>query len=81
MNATTLAVAALAAGLCPVTSAYAFRAPSGQEVHQAKCARDPGGCYNEASQACQGSYQVIDSNSHAGGILADLLPGPVTWYG
>jgi hypothetical protein len=35
----------------------------------------------EASKTYQGSYQVLDSESHAGGLLADILPGPVTWYG
>jgi hypothetical protein len=28
-----------------------------------------------------GSYQVLDSESHAGGLVADALAGPVTWYG
>ena len=25
-------------------------------------------------------YAVVDSHSNAGGLLADILPGPVTWY-
>ena len=33
-----------------------------------------------ANQTCKGSYQVLDSSSNAGGIVADILPGPVTWY-
>ena len=24
---------------------------------------------------------MISSESHAGGLVADVLPGPVTWYG
>lgn len=24
---------------------------------------------------------MLDSESHAGGLVADVLPGPVTWYG
>ena len=58
-----------------------FVGPSGSQVHSAKCNASPQGCYREASKTCQGSYQVLDSESHAGGLLADILPGPVTWYG
>ncbi len=34
----------------------------------------------DAASMCGGSYQVIGSESHSGGLLADALPGPVTWY-
>jgi hypothetical protein len=35
----------------------------------------------KASQSCGGGpYQVLDSDSHSGGLVADLMPGPVTWY-
>ena len=80
---TLILAAAAAIALAPVAAApaHAYRAPSGQELHQTKCKSDPSACYDEASQACQGPYQIIDSNSHAGGIFADLFPGPVTWYG
>src|SRR5262249_13549150 len=27
-----------------------------------------------------GSYQILYSDIHPGGLLADILPGPVTWY-
>jgi hypothetical protein len=61
-------------------AAHAYHAPGGGEVHVTKC-KDQGECYDQASQSCGGgSYQVIDSDSHAGGILADWLVGPVTWY-
>jgi hypothetical protein len=39
------------------------------------------GCYAQATRDCGGgSYQILDSESHAGGLFADILPGPVTWY-
>jgi hypothetical protein len=61
-------------------AAHAYRAPGGGEVHVTKC-KDQGECYDQASQTCGGgSYQVVDSDSHAGGIFADWLAGPVTWY-
>ncbi len=50
-------------------------------AHQAKC-KSPTGCYEQATRDCRGgSYQILDSESHAGGLLIDILPGPVTWYG
>jgi hypothetical protein len=34
-----------------------------------------------AAAACGGgSYQVLSSESHAGGLVADVLPGPVRRY-
>lgn len=76
-----IVVAALVA-LSLVAPAYAeiILSPSGQPLNKATCKSDPGGCLNEAGRACGGPYQVIDSESHAGGMLADWLPGPVTWY-
>jgi hypothetical protein len=55
-------------------------APSGEVLTISKCHGSPQGCYAEAGQHCKGPYQVFDSESHAGGLLADLFPGPVTWY-
>lgn len=57
-----------------------FVGPSGQAMHTSKCQGGPGDCYQEAAQTCGGSYQIRDSESHAGGLLVDILPGPVTWY-
>lgn len=55
-------------------------APSGAVLNKATCKSSPGQCMADAGRKCGGSYQVIDSESHAGGLLADWLPGPVTWY-
>src|SRR5258708_8228624 len=73
--------AALFSGCC---SAQTIVGPSGQPLkpsHRAKCSQSPAGCYEQATRDCRGgSYQILDSESHAGGLLADILPGPVTWY-
>jgi hypothetical protein len=45
-----------------------------------KCSVSPDQCFNEAAAMCGGSYAVVDSESHAGGLLGDSIPGPVTWY-
>lgn len=74
----------LGAGLsaCGSTSSNtSFVGPSGEQIHSAKCSIASQGCYQEAAKICGGSYQVLDSESHAGGIAADLMAGPVTWYG
>jgi hypothetical protein len=66
---------------CVASSNASFVGPSGAQVQTAKCSQSPQACYQEASKRCGSSYQVLDSESHAGGLLADILPGPVTWYG
>ena len=55
-------------------------APNGAQILRTKCKSDTTECYQEARQTCRGSYQILGSESHAGGIFADLIPGPVTWY-
>ena len=73
-----LSMAALSGCASTTTS---FIGPSGAPTHLAKCNVSPQGCYQEATKICRGPYQVLDSESHAGGVAADVLPGPVTWYG
>lgn len=56
-------------------------APDGSNYKIVKCNKDSLKCLNEASISCDNkSYQVISSESHAGGVFADYLAGPVTWY-
>ena len=67
-------------GGCVIPSTESYHDPSGTKVHKTKCTAENIGCFQEASQTCGGPYQVITSDSHAGGVFADWLPGPVTWY-
>jgi hypothetical protein len=48
----------------------------------AKCRQSPIGCFEQAARDCKdGPYQVLDSDSHAGGLLTDdLWAGPFIWY-
>lgn len=71
--------AALALAGC-VSSGEPIPGPSGQVMNEAKCNMSPNACLKEAAAKCKGPYQVLDSSSNAGGIIADALPGPVTWY-
>jgi len=67
---------------CASPSVTEFKAPDGTSVKTAKCTSEPSKCFIAASQSCggDGTYRVVSSESHAGGIAADLIPGPVTWY-
>lgn len=58
----------------------AMRGPSGANVYSTKCKSDPADCYAEAANYCQGSYQILGSESHGGGIFADVINGPINYY-
>lgn len=80
-----LAVAAfgLLAGCAAGGGVTETRAPDGSAMKNTKCSKDAMVCFKAASESCNetnGSYRVVASHSNSGGILADLLPGPVTWY-
>src|SRR5256886_2694178 len=74
--------AALFSGCC--LAQQTIVGPSGKPfkpAHRAKCSQSTEGCYAQATRDCGGgSYQIVDSDSHAGGPFADIFPGPVTWY-
>lgn len=68
-----------------ITPAHAettvMRGPSGANVYTTKCSGGPEGCYQEASNNCRGgSYQIMSSENHGGGIFGDALNGPVQYY-
>jgi len=67
---------------CSTTSIKEFRGPDGNVIKTVKCSSDRAKCFAQASQSCTdgGSYRALSSESHAGGLVADILPGPVTWY-
>jgi S1-C subfamily serine protease len=51
-----------------------------QFLRYAKCNASVTNCYQQAHERCNGSYDVVDKESHPGGIFADILPGPIPWY-
>lgn len=58
-----------------------FTGPTGEVVSTVRCTKETSSCFEKASEVCNaGSYRVIDSYRNAGGLVADVLPGPVTWY-
>lgn len=66
---------------CATTSVKEHSSPSGMAIKTVKCNADSSKCLAAASKSCSdGSYQVYSSESHAGGTVADIFPGPVTWY-
>lgn len=75
-----LAVFALTLTGCVSSSGESIPGPSGASMTEATCNGSSRGCMKKAADTCKGPYQVIDSSSNAGGLVADILPGPVTWY-
>ena len=82
MNPRLPLLASLLLAACATDSVKEFRAPDGSSIKTVKCSSDPAKCFATAAQSCPGqsTYRVMSSESHAGGLLADVLPGPVTWY-
>lgn len=79
-NLSFAALILLLAG-CATTGVEEVRAPDGSIIKSVKCVSDSNKCMMAASASCSdGTYRVIDSSSNAGGALADLMPGPFTWY-
>lgn len=74
-------VAALSVS-CSTANVSQFQAPDGTVVKSVKCNTDRTKCFAAATVSCPGggTYRVISSESRAGGIAVDLIPGPVTWY-
>ena len=55
--------------------------PTGEVVSTVRCTRETSPCFVKASEQCGGGeYKVTNSYRNAGGLFADILPGPVTWY-
>jgi len=50
------------------------------KIRDTKCKVSPNDCIRKAERTCNGSFRTLHSESHAGGAVADTLPGPVTWY-
>lgn len=73
-------IAAMGLTACATTNATSYVGPSGSKTHTAKCSQSPDACFQKASETCKGGYKVVDSYSKAGGLLADVIAGPVTWY-
>ena len=68
---------------CASPAVNELRAPDGTSMKNVKCNVDAQKCFVSASESCKaigGTYRVVASRSNAGGMLADVLPGPVTWY-
>jgi hypothetical protein len=76
----TLTLASVTVVGCHGTGVREVRTISGTPVYEAKCKSSGTDCLLDARETCHDGYELIDSDTHAGGLLADLIPGPVTWY-
>lgn len=50
------------------------------DILDTKCKQSPRDCFRKAERKCDSQYRVISSESHAGGLISDDVPGPVKWY-
>ncbi|WP_065204209.1 hypothetical protein [Shewanella woodyi] len=74
-------LAAILTGCAAGPTAKSFRGPTGEVVSDVRCTRDTSACFEKAAEVCSNStYRVTTSYRNAGGLWADVFPGPVTWY-
>ena len=79
MKIVVAAVLIVAVSGCVPEEPTTFATPSGRSAHTVRCIGDSGQCMQKAAATCSGRYQVLDSYSNAGGLVADIIPGPVIW--
>jgi hypothetical protein len=65
---------------CGMSRNKATVSSSGVTTHEVKCTDSANDCMNTANAKCPNGFNTVYSDSHAGGVLADILPGPITWY-
>ena len=65
---------------CASTGDSAFVGPEGESIYFTKCNVSQEGCLKEIAEHCPSGYNTINTETHMGGILADLIPGPVRWW-
>lgn len=69
-----------ASGSGNVQGGYEESSGADGEVRDTKCKESPRDCIRKAESKCNGAFRTLRSESHAGGLLDDTIPGPVTWY-
>ena len=81
MGLMVVTISGLLAGCNAGPQAKSYVGPTGETVSTVRCTRETGACFEKASEICSGgTYRITNSYRNAGGIFADVLPGPVTWY-
>jgi hypothetical protein len=51
-----------------------------QSVNSVKCNIDFKNCLETIRSVCGGKYHIHSRGTHMGGLLADILPGPIVWF-
>lgn len=70
----------IATASCESSDVGTYPGPSGETLVTVRCKSETAQCFAKATEACGGKYVVVDSYSNSGGLLADAIPGPITWY-
>jgi hypothetical protein len=69
-----------AAGAGTAPDGYDDAGGADSKVRSVKCRDTAQDCIRKAESKCNGSFRTLHSESHAGGLLDDAVPGPVTWF-
>jgi S1-C subfamily serine protease len=51
-----------------------------QSVNSVKCNIDFKNCLETIRSVCGSKYHIHSRGHHMGGLLADIIPGPIVWY-
>lgn len=51
-----------------------------QSFNTVKCNIDFKNCLETIRSVCGGKYDIHSRGAHMGGLLADIIPGPIVWY-
>lgn len=77
----TILLTSLLYGCATGPEVKSYTGPTGEKMSTVRCTKETGPCFEKASETCGGgTYRVVSSYRNAGGMIADVLPGPVTWY-
>ena len=76
-----LAIMVIANGCSGKVAATKISGPTGGVAYIVKCKKSVAYCMQKLGTLCKGSaYDIISDDTHAGGVFADILPGPTVWH-
>lgn len=81
MKALLLIVVAMTVMACGAAGPRQIFSSSGNVGFTLECTHSRENCLIQAGAMCgSAGYHILNESSHAGGLLADWLPGPVLWF-
>lgn len=79
--AALVALSSLVGGCGHQSARFVGKADDGADVYGVSCKDRASKCVSEALGKCgKIGYEVVESDSHSGGLVSDETPGPSKWY-